>query len=75
MLCLMVGKKRRFWMVFGKKDHSVAPWPMPCPSFLLQKASKAIAFFVRKVVKAFKLVAPLVFIQPLHSLKQHTGTS
>ena len=49
-------------MVFGKKDHSVAPWPMPCPSFLLQKASKAIAFFVRKVVKAFKLVAPLVFI-------------
>ena len=62
-----------FWMVFGKKDHSVAPWPMPCPSFLLQKASKAIAFFVRKVVKAFKLVA-LVFIQPLHSLKQHTGT-
>ena len=63
-----------FWMVWGKKDQSVAPWPMPCPSFLLQKASKAIAFFVRKVVKAFKLVA-LVFIQPLHSLKQHTGTS
>ena len=40
---------------------------MPCPSFLLQKASKAIAFFVRKVVKAFKLLA-------LHTVLVHTDS-